>query len=145
MEVDAKRKLLEKTKRGLEDAVLIIEGKRDERALRESGLAPSAQVVKAGGRNAGAVARRALEAKKSDEQKIVVLTDFDEEGERRASEIREALNAEGAAPDAALRRNFARLFGVACVEDAPAALARLEEMLSRKGKKSDLRTGENEK
>ncbi len=144
MDVEAKRKLLVKTKRGLNEAIVIIEGKRDERALRET-LAPAAKAVKAGGRSADAVARRAIEAVeeenkeekeekkgRKDRNRIVVLTDFDEEGERRAAEITEALAAEGVAPDASLRRNFARLFGVRCVEAAPTALERLEDALEKR-------------
>ncbi|MFH0973447.1 MAG: toprim domain-containing protein [Candidatus Micrarchaeota archaeon] len=141
MDVEAKRKLLVKTKRGLDAAIVIVEGKRDERALRET-LAPTAETVKAGGRSADAVARRAIEAveeenkeEKEDKEKrkrIVVLTDFDAEGERRAAEITEALVAEGVAPDASLRRNFARLFGVRCVEAAPTALERLEDALEKR-------------
>ena len=144
MDVEAKRKLLAKTKRGLNEAIVIIEGKRDERALRET-LAPTTEVVKAGGRSADAVARRAIEAveeenKAEKEEKngrtnrnrIVVLTDFDAEGERRAVEINEALVAEGVAPDASLRRNFARLFGVRCVECVPCALEWLEDALEKR-------------
>jgi 5S rRNA maturation endonuclease (ribonuclease M5) len=131
MEIKAKRKLLQKTERGLDDCVVIVEGKRDESALRET-LAPNAKIVRCGGKSADAVASHAVEVRENGKQKIVVLTDFDEEGERRASEVREALLALGVAPDAALRRNFVRLLGVRCVEDAPCALARLEEALEKK-------------
>ena len=131
MEVEAKRKLLGKVKRELDEAIIIIEGKRDERALRETGFAPNAKTVKCGGKNAEATARQAIE-NKDEKQQIVVLTDFDEEGERRASEITEALNALGTTPNAALRRNFRRLLGVSCVEDAPCALTRLENALENK-------------
>ena len=136
MEVDAKRKLLAKVKAGLDEAVIIIEGKRDERALRETGFAPNAKTVKCGGKNADATARQAVE-QKEDGQRVVVLTDFDEEGERRASEITESLLALGTAPDASLRRNFRRLLGVSCVEETPCALARLEEALENKKRKTE--------
>ncbi len=135
MEIEAKRKLLEKVKRGLDEAIVIIEGKRDERALRETGFAPNAKTVKCGGKNADATARQAAE-KREDGQRVVVLTDFDEEGERRASEITESLNALGEAPDASLRRNFRRLLGTRCVEETPCALARLEETLENKKRKT---------
>ncbi len=134
MDVESTRKLLEKTKRGLDDRVVIVEGKRDERALRESGFAPTAPIVKAGGKNAGETAKHAVEARKREKQEIAVLTDYDGEGERRAAEINEALLALGVAPDSALRRNFRRLLGVNCVEDAPTALERLEERLAPEGK-----------
>lgn len=152
MEVEAKRKLLAKVRRGLGESVIVVEGKRDERALRET-LAPTAETVKAGGRSADAVARRAVEAfddgrkktggeltaEKTAEQKIVVLTDFDAEGERHASEITDALNALGVAPDASLRRNFVRLLGVKCVEDAPTALERLGDALESKTRKTNMK------
>ena len=137
MDVEAKRKLLEKTKRALDGCVIVVEGKRDERALRESGLAPNAETVKCGGKNAFATARQALENKEKDEtnetkKRIVVLTDFDAEGERRAAEINEALASEGNASDASVRRDFRRLLGARCVEDAPSALERLEDELEKK-------------
>ncbi len=111
---------LEKLRQRLSERTVLVEGKRDAAALAELGL--GGRVMTATGKDEGIV-KRALQGG----QPVVVLTDFDEEGRRKAQAFAERIVSEGGIVDGAPRRAFADIFGVRCVEDAPTALARIQE------------------
>ncbi len=115
--------------------MLVVEGKRDARALREAGI-EKARVVQALG-SAENVASRVVKALSRTKGNcvgncVVLLTDFDVEGKRRCAELEEALLAEGISVNASLRRDFKRLFRVNRVEHLGFALERLLEETSEK-------------
>ncbi|MGC8851345.1 MAG: toprim domain-containing protein [Candidatus Micrarchaeia archaeon] len=120
-----RKKLLDKTFEALSGSVVVVEGKRDAAAL--AGVGVVARVVLAVGRLEG-VARRV--AGLAGGGRVVLLTDFDLEGERKAAELKELLSLEGVRVDDRLRRDFRRLFGVRCVEEVGTAFERLQEELA---------------
>ncbi|MEW5955512.1 MAG: toprim domain-containing protein [Candidatus Micrarchaeota archaeon] len=125
----AKKKFLEKTLARLNRALVLVEGKRDASALWQIGV--GAKVLEAGGRKPEQGVAAALAALKPG-QKIVLLFDYDAEGERKAAEFSERLCAAGVVPDGVQRKNFRRLFGARAVEEAVAALEKIEKEFSEK-------------
>lgn len=127
MEPEAKRKLLRRTSEALDNAgLLLVEGLRDERALRSLGFATP--ILRAN-QSAERVAARAVALAQGDE--MVLLFDFDEEGERKLRECRTALEALGARCDARSREHLKWLTGVRHIEDLPPAWRTLNEELDR--------------
>ncbi|NYZ74966.1 toprim domain-containing protein [Candidatus Micrarchaeota archaeon] len=125
----AKKKFLAKTLAHLNEALILVEGKRDAAALEEIGVT---EVIEAAGRKPERVVFNALKRLKP-RQKLVLLFDYDAEGERKTQEFTEMLCAEGVVPDVLQRKNFRRLLGARHVEESVAALNRLEQELSEKG------------
>lgn len=91
-------------------AVLVVEGMRDERALRNIGVMNA--VVRAHG-TPDDIARRV--AKRGDS--AVVLTDFDGSGEELRLRITEALHAHGVRSLEEPRRAFRYIFGLLFFEE----------------------------
>jgi 5S rRNA maturation endonuclease (ribonuclease M5) len=126
MDAHDKQKLLRRTSEALDGAsVILVEGVRDERALRAIGV--GAPVLRAN-QTAERVAERALRHGAGD---VVLLFDFDEEGERKMDACRAALEALGGRCDARSRVNLQRLTGVRHIEDLPPAWEELREELAR--------------
>jgi len=126
----AKKKFLAKTLAELSEAVVLVEGKRDAAALEEIGV--SAGVIEAAGRKPERVISVALSRLKP-KQKVVLLFDYDAEGDRKAREFEELFSAEGIFCDGVRRKNFRRLLGVSQVEQSVAALEKIKQELSEKG------------
>ncbi len=123
MDAESKRKLLGKTIASLEQSVVVVEGKRDQLALQKAGI--QCLSVAVAGRKLEETIKKigALALGK----RVVLLTDFDEEGKRKEKELREALLHQGVKADIATRRNFRHLFRLSTVEQLPFALERLEK------------------
>jgi len=126
----AKKKFLAKTLAHLNEALILVEGKRDAAALEEIGV--KTEVIEAAGRKPERVVFLALK-RLAPRQKLVLLFDYDAEGERKTQEFTEMLCAEGVVPDVLRRKNFRRLLGARHVEESVAALNKLEQELSEKG------------
>jgi len=126
----AERKFLAKTLANLNEALVLVEGKRDAAALEEIGV--KTEVIEAAGRKPERVVFLALKQLRP-RQKLVLLLDYDAEGERKNREFTELLCAEGVVPDVRQRQNFRRLLGARRVEESVAALNKLEKELSEKG------------
>jgi len=106
------------------DETIIVEGQRDEAALRVLGVgAPVVQVQTARG-----VTRLAERLARAGIRRVVVLVDWDRTGGRVARLLADALPANGIAADLACRREVARLAkkGTRAVEELPAFMAALE-------------------
>lgn len=129
-----KEKLLKRTSEALSSApLLIVEGSRDERALRSLGF--NAPVLRANDKPER-LARRALPFVDSGGD-VALLFDFDDEGERKLSDYRAALEVEGVRCDSDSRRRLKWLTGIKHIEDLPGAWLELEEKLasSRRAKR----------
>ena len=101
----------------LEKRVVLVEGKRDEAALRAIGASP-ARVLEANGKPEGVVAR-ALQACGAN-QRIALLFDWDTEGVRKTRFFEERFRAEGAYGllDRATPKRLKALLGYCFVEEA---------------------------
>lgn len=125
MDGEGKRALLKKLFDSLEKSAVVVEGKNDAGALAEAGVQCACVLVR------GLKPERVVEKIFAQErEKIVLLTDFDEEGERKEKELKRALAEAGLRPDDALRKKFRQLFRVNTVEQLPFALRRLEREIS---------------
>ncbi len=87
---------LEKILRDLEDKVVVVEGKRDEKALKSLGVK---NIIAINGRPLYRVAEIASES----EKEIVILTDFDKEGRAIEKRLKNLLQARGKHPNSKLR------------------------------------------
>lgn len=116
MDADEVEKLFRRLNRP--GRVILVEGKKDETALRDWGVETT---ILRFGSGPAALARRAA-ALSSDP---VLLFDFDDEGERKTREMEGLLAAENAFADRGLRRQFRRVFKVRTVEALPLALQRI--------------------
>lgn len=102
-----------------EDTAVLVEGAKDEVALRELGLQGTIVRVKSDGAPLFHVAEQVAQA---GHRKVIVLTDWDRTGGHTARLLTEALEANGVRCDMAYRKAFAHATKkeVVCVE----ALAR---------------------
>ena len=127
--VEATKKFFEKTLARLNQALVLVEGKHDAAALTRVGV--TAPVIEAGGRKPEQVVSLVLSALKPG-QKVVLLFDYDHEGERKTAVFSEILGAAGVVPDAVQRKNFGGIFRVRTVEEVVAALEKIEKEFSEK-------------
>lgn len=102
-----------------EDTPVLVEGAKDEAALRELGVEGQVIKVKSDGAPLWIVAEHVAQA---GHRKVIVLTDWDRTGGHTARLLTEALEANGVRCDGAYRKAFAHATKkeVVCVE----ALAR---------------------
>ena len=112
----------------LSGKVLIVEGKKDARALRLLGV--KACFVLAQGANEGIVSRALEQA--SGNKSIVLLFDLDVEGLRKTRFFEALFRAEGASPrlDRVTPRKLERLLGYRFVEDAYSKYSELMEEIN---------------
>lgn len=122
MHGENKQKLLEKVFGSLEKSVVVVEGKNDAQALAEAGVQCNCVLV--GGLKPEKVVEKIVAQER---EMIVLLTDFDDEGERKEKQLKRALAEAGLKADDGLRRKFRQLFRINTVEQLPFALRRLEK------------------
>lgn len=115
--------VLEKTLQLLEGRVVLVEGKRDQKALEALGV--NAFVFAPHGPPLRWVEKHASLCQ---ETGVVLLFDFDADGRRLTHRFTEFLLAYGVSPKARIRKRFERVFGVRTVEDVP---SRYDELLSK--------------
>jgi 5S rRNA maturation endonuclease (ribonuclease M5) len=101
---------------------IIVEGRKDERALREIGI--SGPILRL---DSGSSVFNFCESLRGKHAKIIILTDWDRRGGRLARALREGLTANGIPYDDDLRRQIAYLARkeVKDVEGLPKLLAKL--------------------
>lgn len=100
---------LENTLKELKDKLIIVEGKRDEKALKSLGLK---DIIAINGRPLYEVAEIALRGKKE----IVILTDFDRRGMEIGKKLKDLLQRQGKNPNSRLRWKV-MAFGKNKIED----------------------------
>jgi 5S rRNA maturation endonuclease (ribonuclease M5) len=122
--LERKEKLLARVLAKLDESVVIVEGKKDVRALRSVGV--KGRLVEASGRVKGIVCRL------SDADEVIVLTDADEAGEELASMLVGELEANGVRPDMQVRRDLRFVLGFRTVEEIPRKLEEFREKLREK-------------
>ncbi|MBI4360453.1 toprim domain-containing protein [Candidatus Micrarchaeota archaeon] len=112
--------VLDKTLQLLEGRVVLVEGKRDKKALEALGV--DALVFTPHGPPLRFVEKNATLC---GQHGVVLLFDFDADGRRLTDRFTEFLLAYGVVPQALVRNRFERVFGVRTVEDLPARYVEL--------------------
>src|SRR3989337_1325980 len=106
--------ILEKVQRELEDigrAAVIVEGKRDKKALSLLGFSNIYTV------SGDSIYNFVQKIKSDDPKSALVLTDFDEEGEEKNSQLTHLLQHEGVFVNSFMRNEFKRLLKVHRIEE----------------------------
>ena len=134
--LERKEKLLARVLAKLDETVVIVEGKKDVRALRSIGV--KGALVEASGRVKGICPRLEEAAREvglpGDE--AAVLTDADEAGEELAARLVGELEANDMRPDMQVRRDLKFVLGFRTVEEIPRKLEEFREKLRLKLVKS---------
>ena len=101
----------------LRGQILIVEGRKDESALRDLLSACPAYIVKINSRPIAKVAEdAAFLAEKHKNREVIVLTDFDRTGRRLASQIRLLLQSRKIHANSRIRRDVMNL-GISSIEE----------------------------
>ena len=129
MNLQYKEKSAAKLWRSLSESVVLVEGKNDERALKEVGI--SAKTVRANGRTERII-ERAIAA--AHNRKIVLLFDYDAEGRRKTKYFEDAFFHAGAMASVVEWKRLSQLFKIRTIEDLPTAYWELMEEVAA-GKK----------
>ncbi len=119
----SRRKLLEGTLQRLGERIAVVEGQKDLAALAIA--SPGTRCVPCSGRKLDVVAR--LAAEKAGGLPVVILTDYDSEGERKAAALEELLLAQPVKLDRGLRLRVKAVFGARTIEELPSSLERVKE------------------
>jgi len=107
-----------------EEVAIVVEGVRDERALRALGLQGPILLV-----NAGKDLLTLSEVIAADHRRVILLVDWDRTGGRLARRLQEVLEVHGVVCDVQHRRVLSSLVRreVQCIEDLPGFVERLRE------------------
>jgi len=119
-------KRVEKLVSEMNGHTVLVEGKKDEKALRKAGV--TSKIVLFGKSAQSVVGAVAADCRNA----VLLLYDFDEEGERKEKLLRELL-APFATVDGNLRKKFRQMFGCRTIEQLPSALKKLEEQALKQG------------
>jgi len=109
-EMRKKYKALQRLLRLIENRVVLVEGKRDKKALEELGCR---RVITISGR-----VRRVCESLRQEAEPIVIATDLDESGNELARMIREELEGLSLSVDNETRVHLARVLRIKHFENA---------------------------
>jgi len=98
----------------LKGNILIVEGKKDEKALKSLGMR---HIVRINSRTIANVAQDAVSlAEKHKKREVIVLTDFDRKGRKLASKLRLFLQRYRIHANSRIRRDVMNL-GIRCIEE----------------------------
>jgi len=130
--LERKEKLLSRVLAKLDESVVIVEGKKDVRALRNVGV--KGKLVEASGKVNGICSRLEVAARNAGlhADEAVVLTDADRAGEELAAMLVGELEANGVKPDLQVRRDLRFVLGFHTVEEIPRKLEEFREKVREK-------------
>lgn len=107
-----------------EGAVLVVEGRRDARALKDLGIGGAVRILNRGVSLEVWMDRLVDEAEEADWTRAILLPDWDRTGGRLFRRLHDSLKAR-IPVDGEHRRRIARASQARCLEDVPADLAAL--------------------
>ena len=84
---------------------ILIEGKKDEEALKELGITGNIIKVSGSGLKLFEIAEKATESS----SKVIILTDFDKKGDILAKKLSEDIQSLGSHPDLSIRKNIMKI------------------------------------
>jgi 5S rRNA maturation endonuclease (ribonuclease M5) len=110
-------RLLNDLQHALDEGIpVVVEGKNDEKALREAGLHGKMFTLSSSSMN------ELTEEIAREHSEVIILTDFDDFGERAAKKLKDFFLNEAVHPDMDFRKRFKSLLGVVAFEDLPTLL-----------------------
>ena len=103
---------------------ILIEGKKDEKALMELGI--TGNIIKVSGSGLKLFEIAEIAAKSS--SKVIILTDFDKKGDILAKKLSEDIQSLGSHPDLNIRRNIIKITRryIKDIESLPKHMKQLE-------------------
>jgi 5S rRNA maturation endonuclease (ribonuclease M5) len=103
---------------------ILIEGKKDEEALRELGI--NGNIIKVSGSGLKLFEVAEIAAKTS--SKVIILTDFDKKGDILAKKLSEDIQSLGSHPDLNIRKNIIKITRryIKDIESLPKHMKQLE-------------------
>jgi Small primase-like proteins (Toprim domain) len=103
---------------------ILIEGKKDEKALMELGI--NGNIIKVSGSGLKLFEIAEIAAKSS--SKVIILTDFDKKGDILAKKLSEDIQSLGSHPDLNIRRNIIKITRryIKDIESLPKHMKQLE-------------------
>ena len=103
---------------------ILIEGKKDEEALRELGI--TGNIIKVSGSGLKLFEVAEIAAKTS--SKVIILTDFDKKGDILAKKLSEDIQSLGSHPDLNIRKNIIKITRryIKDIESLPKHMKQLE-------------------
>ncbi|MCZ3374167.1 MULTISPECIES: toprim domain-containing protein [Methanobacterium] len=103
---------------------ILIEGKKDEEALRELGI--TGNIIKVSGSGLKLFEIAEIAAKTS--SKVIILTDFDKKGDILAKKLSEDIQSLGSHPDLNIRKNIIKITRryIKDIESLPKHMKQLE-------------------
>ncbi len=116
-------KLAEKSAKGVP---IVVEGKKDQAALRSLGMSGPIFTIKTGGKS---FAQAVEEVTQHGVGKAVLLLDFDRRGRQATAHLKAGLERAHITPDLSFDRELAALLGrhVQCIEGIPTFMATLRQ------------------
>lgn len=130
--LEFKAKKLARVLKQLNESVVLVEGKRDKKAL-ETVLA-NAQITLIAGKKLDELAER---MKNAGVENASVLTDFDRRGEELAEKMKEALESHSIEPDVQARRELKFILGLRFFEEFESKLEKFRGECSANGIKTE--------
>jgi len=117
----SKLKSFQKLLSRMKEMTILVEGKRDKKALELAGIGK--EIIMLNSR------KMELLASQLSGKRVVVLTDYDRTGERLAREAHEELLSHGAYPDIGSRQKLKRILGLYRIEEINTSIRDFEEKL----------------
>ena len=118
-----KLRMFEKLKAKLAGMIILVEGKRDVKALKQAGIEGN-EIIAINSRKMESIAVR-LSGKR-----VAILTDYDRTGEAKAKEAYEELLSHDALPNLECRRTLRSVLGLYRIEEINTSLRDFEEKLA---------------
>jgi len=106
-----KARVFNQLKEKLKDLTILVEGKRDVKALMIAGIGEGKSIIAMNSQKMEIIAR------KLSGRKVAILTDYDRTGELKAREAYEELLSFGAYPDLECRRTLKCVLGLYRIEE----------------------------
>lgn len=124
-EIKRRAKAFEKLKEifNSQDSIILVEGKKDKKALLALGLGVQTNIFTVGGKRLDVIDDSIDTTSTSGRKRIIILTDFDETGE----ELRKRLSFPGFFVDFESAKKLRWIFGIKTIEDLPSAFEEFEK------------------
>lgn len=123
-------KLIESIESGSEEGAIVVEGRRDEKALRELGVEGNIRVI-----NRGVSLLQFCEELSREERHVVLLVDWDAKGDELAEKLRGGLAHGGLEVDLEIRKGLRSLAwgSIKAVEELASFYRRVRAAAAAKG------------
>jgi len=118
-----KLRIFDKLKAKLAGMIILVEGKRDVKALIQAGIGNPSSIIAINSQKMEKIASRLVG------RDVAVLTDYDRTGEIKARVAQEELLSQGARPDMECRKTLRHVLGLYRIEEINTSIRDFEEKL----------------